>query len=710
MSSEKRVRRNIFDLKNNHPEEFGRFVLALDSLQKSDDWERICGIHGLTFNPTDKGILCPRDAPTVSRITGLGEPQYCPHGVKHFLAWHTVYLKEFELLLKKYDPSKNKDFISLPYLDVPNIKSDDYSFLSSKNITIQFNSKKITISNPLVGGKINRYGSDTITKRNGYLNPKTRAEINQMYNVQIELDNCLRITNYESLSSTDIPKGRTTFSGTIPIETPHNTCHTSLGGRGGAMSVVTTAAHDPIFWLHHCNLDRYFYYWFVKVTQNFTKKLSKDEILPETLNLSLAPFFSQSNSSNQIYNDDLTNYKFCWENNTGKFLKISDVIDLSKYNYTYESYKPKQNLVWKPQYCEIVGIPTLPESCDIKLYIVPNDLDFRSLEIEQKEDFLAGSACWIGINRNEIFCERCEKTRTNITINISSHLFENKITKKNIQNYQLILEGDGLGVENQDGTFNTYSHEQVLQDGKLLIIFDVEDILANREFKFERKHLHTKLAQSIIEKLNKLGYTISDSDDWEHIIKTKERFESDWGIEFKELIKMKLMDKLGNYDQEENITVIKDLIVESYQKKSELVLNFILGQFPDELKTKIYQIISEWETLFVQHGVDLKFYELEPDVKQEDENKPIHFKLDFLEIDGEYGICGSTYLVRQSQTVQIDIDSSEDYSIFHLIVTHELGHAFGLTHNSNPKSIMHPFVSEIDKKVSSEDIWNILEN
>ena len=101
----KRVRRNILDLKSNYPGEFGRFIMALDTMIKSDDWERICGIHGLSFNPFDKNILCPTNSIIVSQITGVGEPQYCPHGVKHFLIWHTIYLLEFEFILNKYNQS-----------------------------------------------------------------------------------------------------------------------------------------------------------------------------------------------------------------------------------------------------------------------------------------------------------------------------------------------------------------------------------------------------------------------------------------------------------------------------------------------------------------------------------------------------------------------------------------------------------------------------
>jgi tyrosinase len=42
---------------------------------------------------------------------------------------------------------------------------------------------------------------------------------------------------------------------------PHNWIHGFLGGETGFMSFTTTAALDPIFWLHHCNLDRLWEVW-----------------------------------------------------------------------------------------------------------------------------------------------------------------------------------------------------------------------------------------------------------------------------------------------------------------------------------------------------------------------------------------------------------------------------------------------------------------
>lgn len=42
---------------------------------------------------------------------------------------------------------------------------------------------------------------------------------------------------------------------------PHNVLHGRIGGNGGWMADPDTAAFDPIFWLHHCNIDRLWEEW-----------------------------------------------------------------------------------------------------------------------------------------------------------------------------------------------------------------------------------------------------------------------------------------------------------------------------------------------------------------------------------------------------------------------------------------------------------------
>ena len=722
----KRIRKNIYDLKNNYPEEFGRFVMALDAMIKSDDWERICGIHGLSFNPFDKSILCPTNPTIVSSITGIGEPQYCPHGVKHFLIWHTIYLMEFEFILNRYNQSKiSNEFISLPWLDVSNIKTDDYSFMSDKNITIQFDSSTITIPNPLVGGKIFRNGILQKTTRNGYLNPKTKSQRNQMMVVQTQLENSLLITNYESLSSTNIPKKRKTIANSIPLETPHNTIHTSVGGSGGSMSTVSTAAHDPIFWLHHCNVDRYFYNWMLRVTKNFTNKLSPNEILPETLELWLTPF--HTGQINLLAEDNFRDYKFCWTNNTRTYLKIYDAIDLSQFNFAYESIEIKQKLTFRPQYFDLISIPIPRESLNIKLFIVPNQIDWNTImDEEQKELYLAGMACWIGINRTEIYCSRCEKTRTNLSIDISDYLMENHISKKNISEFKLILEADGLGIVNLDGTFNKYNQEEILADGKYLLVLDSDDIITNREFKFESKYIHTRFVQGIIHKLEGLGYPINDIGSWDEISNVVKKFETDWGLGLETLIKFRPLDKLKNKLENNNklndtndtndtndlgiqIKILKDLITNGLRTSNIVKIYYMTEGFDSHYNEKIVNCINDWVNLFKSQSVDLEFVYWENNLL-EHEIPNTYIKFSFVHIDGDYGVCGNTF--QDSNTIHILIDSEENYSmlegLFELIVSHELGHAFGLTHNSNPNSIMYPFVTNLNKKVGLSDVLNVI--
>jgi tyrosinase len=42
--------------------------------------------------------------------------------------------------------------------------------------------------------------------------------------------------------------------------TPHGPVHTLVGG-GGNFSRISTSARDPLFWLHHCNVDRQWNIW-----------------------------------------------------------------------------------------------------------------------------------------------------------------------------------------------------------------------------------------------------------------------------------------------------------------------------------------------------------------------------------------------------------------------------------------------------------------
>lgn len=86
------------------------------------------------------------------------------------------------------------------------------------------------------------------------------------------------------------------FSG--QIEDVHDMVH---GWTGGDMGVIATAAFDPIFWSHHCMIDRLWYLWQLKNGVN--------NIPHDYLDIVLEPFG----------------------------LKVSDVLDIHSLGYDYAS-------------------------------------------------------------------------------------------------------------------------------------------------------------------------------------------------------------------------------------------------------------------------------------------------------------------------------------------------------------------------------------
>lgn len=103
------------------------------------------------------------------------------------------------------------------------------------------------------------------------------------------------------------------FLGWGSIEDIHNAVHNYVGGPNGQMSSPPISAFDPIFWLHHTNIDRLFAIWqavhgdpadpLTYVTTkpagwgNFTTK----ENDPETIDTPLAPFAKSSIGTNQQF-------------------------------------------------------------------------------------------------------------------------------------------------------------------------------------------------------------------------------------------------------------------------------------------------------------------------------------------------------------------------------------------------------------------------
>ena len=155
--------------------------------------------------------------------------------------------------------------------------------------------------------------------------------------VQWEFEQCLNAPNYTVFSNTTSAQEWNDATGhekqvVVPLEQPHNDIHLAVGGfnlpgqpdfspitgANGDTGENDTAALDPIFYFHHCNIDRVFWLW--QKRNNATDKLELIEFYPGTntsdnqgatpgfapntwLNLEspLHPFKKQENGTERTY-------------------------------------------------------------------------------------------------------------------------------------------------------------------------------------------------------------------------------------------------------------------------------------------------------------------------------------------------------------------------------------------------------------------------
>ncbi|QDT02390.1 Tyrosinase [Rubripirellula lacrimiformis] len=198
---ERRVRRNIRSLDEAEIETLRRGIDAMKSRPASDptSWAFQANIHG-TFTGSN---------PLFNQ---------CQHGTDHFFSWHRLYLFHFEQILAEASGDPN---LTLPYWDWTEDRALPIAFRQPADAT-----------NPLF--------DDSRFINQGALLPLSI--------VRDDLNDATAQTSF---------LGRFGFSSQLE-GSPHGAIHVQIGGNMGS---VPTAANDPIFWLHHCNIDRLWDHW-----------------------------------------------------------------------------------------------------------------------------------------------------------------------------------------------------------------------------------------------------------------------------------------------------------------------------------------------------------------------------------------------------------------------------------------------------------------
>ncbi|HEV7814233.1 MAG TPA: tyrosinase family protein [Janthinobacterium sp.] len=137
---------------------------------------------------------------------------YCPHGIAYFLAWHRGYLNYFEQQLRLVSGDSR---LTVPY----------WNYYGNPVLPPEFTNPAST--NPL------------------YV-PRTNSNVAQ----------ALSMAPFSN-SLTALPRGTANAFEPSVEDMPHNPVHDIIGGVMADMQ----SPMDPIFWLHHANIDRLWSAW-----------------------------------------------------------------------------------------------------------------------------------------------------------------------------------------------------------------------------------------------------------------------------------------------------------------------------------------------------------------------------------------------------------------------------------------------------------------
>ena len=220
-------RRSVRGMSANDPDlaAMRRAVAAMKALPQSDarNWIRFADIHR----------------------------NFCPHGNWYFLPWHRAYIASFEAICQEL--SGKSDF-ALPYWNWTADRQFPAAFAAGDR-----NSNPLF--HPRPGLAQFRLAEDMVG--------------------QTVISRIMNSPDFEAFGSTR-PRGQNSAAATwqrrlgskTELEfNPHDGVHQAIGGN---MSVVDLSARDPIFFLHHANIDRLWTAWNRRGNANSPEPMWRD--------------------------------------------------------------------------------------------------------------------------------------------------------------------------------------------------------------------------------------------------------------------------------------------------------------------------------------------------------------------------------------------------------------------------------------------------
>ncbi len=195
----------------------------------------------------------------------------CRHGSWFFLPWHRMYLHFFEkIVLSHVIKLKGPADWALPYWNYsapPGAAMGPEALLPAP------------FRSPTIAGETNHL---FVPERFAPTIPGRRSANDGgpfLVPSDVSLNSVRSTTFRDAFGGPPIDNHPPGASGALE-GVPHNNVHSKLGGDTGFMGGFSTAPLDPIFWIHHCNIDRLWEVWVQRQKRLGTRDRNPNPGLP----------------------------------------------------------------------------------------------------------------------------------------------------------------------------------------------------------------------------------------------------------------------------------------------------------------------------------------------------------------------------------------------------------------------------------------------
>ena len=176
----------------------------------------------------------------------------CQHASWYFLPWHRMYLYRFEQIVRSHMPAATAAKWALPYWNYTQVAAH-------RPLPPAFRAAQAARRQAQPAVRVPAPDEPAGRQRRRPAAVARRHDAGGARRARLHATRPRRHRRLRRQQDRLQPRG-SGFPG--PLEqTPHGDVHVMVGGSGGFMSSFGTAALDPIFWLHHCNLDRLWERW-----------------------------------------------------------------------------------------------------------------------------------------------------------------------------------------------------------------------------------------------------------------------------------------------------------------------------------------------------------------------------------------------------------------------------------------------------------------